>query len=120
MRVKHIKSILILCSSLLVLQLLMADEKPQSTLTWNKDVFPILLTQCAGCHGSMWSYNSGNTEVLRYDSVKALIERGTFERVLFTEKTMPPNRPHKATDSIALDSGLMIIKEWIQQGAALK
>lgn len=118
MRVKHIKSILILCSSLLVLQLLMADEKPKSTLTWNKDVFPILMRHCAGCHSSMWNVYSG-TEVLRYDTVKSLIGKGTFERVLFTEKTMPPNRPHQAADSLMLDSGLNVIKQWMKEGAPL-
>ena len=118
MKIRHIKPLLFLGSFLLVLQLLIADEKPQNTLTWNKDVFPILMRHCAGCHSSMWNVYSG-TEVLRYDTVKSLIERGTFERVLFTEKTMPPNRPHIAADSLFLDSGLNVIKQWMKEGAPL-
>jgi hypothetical protein len=118
MKIRHIKPLLFLGSFLLVLQLLIADEKPQNTLTWNKDVFPTLMRHCAGCHSSMWNVYSG-TEVLRYDTVKSLIERGTFERVLFTEKTMPPNRPHIAADSLFLDSGLNVIKQWMKEGAPL-
>jgi hypothetical protein len=116
MKVRHIKPLLFLGSFLLVLQLLIADEKPQNTLTWDKDVFPILVRHCGGCHSSMWNYYSG-TEVLRYDTVKSLIEKGTFERVLFTEKTMPPPAKRQLADSLHLDSSLGVIKQWIQLGA---
>ena len=117
MKVRHLKPLLFLRSLLFVLQLLIADEKPQHTLTWDKDIFPIMARHCGGCHGSnMWNYYSGQTEVLRYDTVKALIDRGTFERVLFTEKTMPPPTYPASKDSLHLDSSLGVIKQWIQLG----
>lgn len=80
-----------------------------ATVSFSRDVFPILQTRCAtpGCH-----VQGGGSSMLfeNYTQIKASVQSGKFNDRVIVQQNMPPGQP---LSKCQLD----FLKAWIEKGS---
>lgn len=78
--------------------------------SYSSVIAPILSSKCSvpGCHGPTSPF--GNLTV--YSNVKSKIEKGSFQKMIFEIKAMPP----KSKDSLTVKEK-QLIQCWLQRGS---
>ena len=85
------------------------SEKEEKIITFEKDIKPIMNTNCGGvfCHHgkpSTWT---------NYEFVKRSIDNGTFRERVIVKKDMPKRKPLSIVD-------YNLINDWLKNGAIEK
>lgn len=83
-----------------------SSKVEKGTLTFEKDIKPIMETRCGGAY----CHHGEPSEWMTYSNVKKVVDNGEFYEEVIEEKKMPP-RTKLPTNEFNK------IKEWLEAGA---
>ena len=111
-------------SGVLLLGLLAAEAQAQGTVSFNRDIRPILSNNCFQCHGPDDKERMAELRLDTQDGIFAVVARGKpaeselIARITATEpgKRMPPRKAGKKLTPQEID----LLVRWVKQGADYK
>ncbi len=108
--------------ALLLLALSGGGAPPSDTVTFSRDVAPILYRHCAACHRAEAEGGSAPFSLVRYEDVAP---RAALIAAAVVSRRMPPWLPEPGGRSVRFtgerrlsDAEISVVRRWVEQGAA--
>lgn len=89
--------------------------KEDTKVSYSKQVVKLLENRCYNCHGESSGYYS--LKLNTYESLKAVVENGSFRKAVIDKKTMPARASWAVADTLTREE-LTMLDSWMVQGAS--